>query len=116
VADDDAALRNLVVELLTSCGYRVMTAEDGRDALEKFRQSREKIDLVILDVVMPKLNGKEAWDAIRSISPGCKALFMTGYADDNIPRKGLDDAGLVYVTKPLRPQTLLRKIRDLLDA
>ena len=115
VADDDPMLRNIAEEVFRSYGYTVITAEDGQDAVEKFSRNRERIALVVLDVIMPKMNGKDAYEQIRKLSPGCKAIFMSGYTDDIIHKRGLLDVGLAFVSKPLRPEKLLQKAREVLD-
>jgi signal transduction histidine kinase len=115
VADDDAMLRNIAEEVFRSYGYTVITAEDGQDAVEKFIQNRERIAMVVLDVIMPKMNGKDAYEQIRKLSPGCKVIFMSGYTDDIIHKRGLLDVGLAFVSKPLRPEKLLQKVREVLD-
>jgi PAS domain S-box-containing protein len=115
VADDDATLRQIAEEVFRTYGYTVITAEDGEDALHKFSLNRDRIALVILDVIMPKMNGKETYDEIRELVPDCKVIFMSGYTDDIIHKRGLLDEGLVFVTKPLRPEKLLQKVRELLD-
>ena len=116
VADDDALLRELTEHVLGEFGYRVVTAEDGEQAIAKFREADPPIDLVILDIIMPRLNGKEALQEIRRISPGCKALLVSGYAADIIQRRGGLEAGVELLSKPLRPQLLLKKVREILDA
>jgi two-component system NtrC family sensor kinase len=115
LADDDATLRSLAEEVFRNFGYTVLVAEDGQDALEKFRANREKIALVILDVIMPKMNGKEVFDEIRKLSPACKVIFMSGYTADIIHNRGFLDEGSRLVTKPLRLEKLVLKVRELLD-
>lgn len=95
-------------------GYTVIMAVDGSDAVARFRANRERIDLVILDIIMPKMNGKEAFDEIRKINPAVKGLFISGYTSDIVHKRGMLDQSLDFVSKPLTPKTLLTKVRDVL--
>ena len=115
VAEDDAALRNLARIVLESFGYSVITAEDGEDAIIKFIKNRDRISIVLLDMIMPKKNGKEVSDAIRKVSPGIKILFVSGYTMDIIKTKELTEAGFDFIQKPFPPQDLLIKMREVLD-
>jgi len=114
VADDDASLRELSEKFLGMFGYTIITAVDGRDALAKFRENRDKIDLVILDIIMPKMNGKDAFDEMRKINPNVKAIFISGYTGEIIHKRGLLDQTLVFVSKPLNLKRLLVKVREVL--
>jgi PAS domain S-box-containing protein len=114
VADDDAAMRELVEKILTMFGYTVIMAVDGSDAVARFRANKERIDLVILDIIMPKMNGKEAFDEMRKLNPAVKGLFISGYTSDIVHKRGMLDQSLDFVSKPLNPKTLLIKIRDVL--
>jgi PAS domain S-box-containing protein len=115
LAEDDAGVRELVKSVLTGSGYRVIEAHDGEDALERFSQNRELIDLLVLDVVMPKKNGKEALLEICALKPDIKAIFISGYTADIIDKNGLIGSGLHLISKPLQPNQLLAKVRELLD-
>ncbi len=115
VAEDDASLRKLSKIVLESHGYVVITAEDGEDAITKFMENREKIDLVMLDMIMPKKNGKEAGEEIRKKSPGTKILFASGYTMEIVKTTELTEAGFDFIHKPVRPQDLLKKVREILD-
>jgi PAS domain S-box-containing protein len=115
VAEDDASMRKFSSIVLESCGYRVITADDGEDAITKFMENRERISLALLDMIMPKKNGKEVSEAIRKVSPRTKVLFTSGYAIDVIKTKELTEAGYGFIHKPVRSQDLLRKVREFLD-
>jgi DNA-binding response OmpR family regulator len=95
-------------------GYTVITAGSGIDALARFNENKERIDLAILDIIMPGMNGKEAFDEMRKINPAIKALFISGYASDIIRKRGLLEEGLEFIPKPLNLKRLLIKVRDLL--
>jgi len=107
-------LRELSEKFLGMFGYTIITAVDGRDALAKFRENRDKIDLVILDIIMPKMNGKDAFDEMRKINPNVKAIFISGYTGEIIHKRGLLDQTLVFVSKPLNLKRLLVKVREVL--
>jgi PAS domain S-box-containing protein len=116
VAEDNPETRSIAGEILRMSGYTVIEAVDGRDAVEKFVKHGDSIGLLILDVVMPVKNGKEAYDEIRALSPRMKALFMSGYTGDVLLSKALSREGVEYVQKPLSPKQLLRKVREMLGA
>jgi CheY-like chemotaxis protein len=115
LADDDAEVLSLAEKVLQNFGYTVIITADGLDAVNKFSENKEKIALVILDVIMPKMNGKEAFDEIRKIRPDIKALFISGYTADIIHKRGMLDKSLESIEKPLRPIKLLQKVREVLD-
>ncbi|MCK9420606.1 MAG: response regulator [Nitrospirae bacterium] len=115
VAEDDASLMQLMRIVLESFGYSVITAKDGDDAITKFMENRERISLVLLDMIMPKKNGKEVGETIRKVSPRIKILFASGYTMDIIKTKELTDAGFDFISKPVLPRDLLLKVREVLD-
>jgi two-component system cell cycle sensor histidine kinase/response regulator CckA len=115
LAEDNDTNRVLGREILEEFGYYVIEARDGEDALEKFREQSGRICLVILDVIMPKMNGREAFDAIRYIDPNMRILFCSGYARDLIFSEGRLEEGMNYLPKPYTPKELLMKIREVLD-
>ncbi|MBJ6727926.1 hybrid sensor histidine kinase/response regulator [Geomesophilobacter sediminis] len=112
--EDDQSVRGLVGNVLQDAGYRVIEAVDGEEAVAKFREAPET-DLLLLDVIMPKKNGKETYEEIRALRPGVKAIFMSGYTADIVQKNGLIGDGLVIMNKPLAPNELLYKIREVLD-
>ncbi|HEX9021002.1 MAG TPA: ATP-binding protein, partial [Nitrospirota bacterium] len=116
LAEDDPALREYSKNVLEEHGYRVITADHGDDAVEKFRACPDRIDLLVLDVIMPRKNGKEVYDAIRNHKPDMKALFMSGYTANIIHSKGILKSGIKLVTKPFTPSSLLQKVRSALDS
>ena len=115
VAEDDASLMRLVTIVLESYGYAVITAVNGEDAIAKFMENRERISIVLLDMIMPKKSGKEVSEAIRKVSPGVKILFSSGYTNDIIQVKELTEAGSDFIHKPFTPKDLLLKVREILD-
>ena len=115
LAEDDREVRDLTVMILKDYGYRVIEAVDGQEALEKFAGRSREIDLLILDVIMPRKSGKEVYDAIKVEFPEISTLFISGYTADIIHKKGISEAGLDFISKPVSPFELLRKIREILD-
>jgi PAS domain S-box-containing protein len=115
VVEDDALVRTLVKEVLERFGYIVLEATDGEDAIRVFHENEDKIQLLILDVIMPKKDGKEVYDVIREIKPDMKAIFISGYDANIIHKKGILDEGLIFISKPILANELLRKVRERLD-
>jgi DNA-binding response OmpR family regulator len=115
IAEDEKSVRKLLSEILTSYGYNIILAKDGLDAVVKFKESRDLIELVILDVIMPGQNGKEALNEILRERPDAKALFISGYATDIIKHKGLIVKDAYFLSKPILPNELLHRVRSILD-
>ncbi|GLH72696.1 hypothetical protein GETHLI_11980 [Geothrix limicola] len=115
LAEDDPVIRNLIGDILREFGYQVLEAVDGMDALDKIIARPGAIDLMILDVVMPKMNGKEVYDAARRMGGQPKTLFISGYTADFISQKGIFEEGVQFLAKPVSPFELLKKIRLILD-
>jgi PAS domain S-box-containing protein len=116
IAEDDDAVRGLIKTVLTEHGYSIIEAVDGEDAIERFTKTEKRIDLLILDTVMPKKNGREVYDEIRKIKPDCKAIFTSGYTRDVILDKGMAESDTFeFVPKPISPYVLLQKVRQVLD-
>lgn len=110
LADDEETVRMFTRTVLETVGYRVIEAVDGEDAVEKFRKYNNYIHFLILDVVMPKKNGREAYDEISKIRPGIRTLFISGYADDVMIRERMTLKGICLVSKPFSAEMLLRNI------
>lgn len=115
VAEDEDSLRKLAVTIFNSFGYKVIEAEDGEDAIAKFKENMDSIQLCILDMIMPRKNGKEAYNEMKKLKPDIKAIFASGYTADILERKGLTEEGLDFIIKPVTPKDLLRKVREMLD-
>ena len=114
VAEDQEQVRRLMTTMLESYGYKVLQAVDGEDAVRLFMANKD-VDLLVLDAVMPKKNGKQVYDKVKRVRPHTKVLFVSGYAGDVIQQKGLFEEKLNFLSKPVLPNTLLQKIRDILD-
>jgi PAS domain S-box-containing protein len=115
VAEDDAALRRLFSTILQAYGYKVILAQDGEEAIKKFADNRDKIQLIMLDMIMPKKSGKEVFDIIRKMRPDIKTLFSSGYTADRIDKDNMSKGGFDFIMKPVSPKELLKKIREVLD-
>jgi PAS domain S-box-containing protein len=115
VVEDEPTVRCVVETTLRKFNYTVISAEDGQDAVYKFVANSNKISLVLMDLVMPRMNGKDAADEIRRIDPDMKILFTSGYTADIIRSRGELDAGEEMILKPVNPQDLLRKMRQILN-
>ncbi|MFW8601616.1 response regulator [Desulfobacterota bacterium M19] len=116
LAEDDPEARKLLTMVLEESGYRVIAAVDGEDAIRKFSEYGDDIDLLLFDVVMPGKSGKEACNFIRQIRPTVKVLFMSGYTADIIIDKGLAQDDFNFIAKPVSPRELRLKIRDVLNS
>ncbi|WP_224983016.1 ATP-binding protein [Geomonas agri] len=116
VAEDDEGVRDLVLSVLTRFGYRVIQAVDGQDAVEKYLAHRDDIDMILMDLIMPRKNGKEAYDEIAAQAPEAKVLFASGYTADFIQKRGVPEEGIDLIMKPIQPIELLRSVREILDA
>jgi signal transduction histidine kinase/CheY-like chemotaxis protein len=115
VAEDDAPIRKLTTALLGEFGYRVIEAVDGEDAIEKIRIHGSRIDLLLLDVIMPRKNGREVYEEAKKLVPNVKVLFTSGYTADIIQKKGIIEEGQDFISKPVSPGELLKKIRESLE-
>jgi PAS domain S-box-containing protein len=115
LTEDDESVRNLVSIVLRQEGYTVIEAVDGLDAVKKFMENRETIHLLLSDLIMPKMNGIEAYDEMKVWRPGLKAIFASGYAPDIIRQKMSLESGVVLISKPILPYALLKQVRSILD-
>ncbi len=116
VVEDDADVRDLATQILEMQGYTVLTAESGEDALKIVSDRQHAINLVLTDVVMPGINGKELMEALADETPALKVMFMSGYTNDLIATKGILSDDIVLITKPFTAETLTRAVRMVLDA
>lgn len=115
LVEDDEMIRELVVEVLKGAGYRVLSAEDGIAALDKARAEPGKIDLVITDIVMPRLGGRDLAERLSKDRPGIRVLFSSGYTEDAIVAQGVLEGGVDFIQKPYTPSALTLRIRDILE-
>ncbi|MBF0539815.1 MAG: response regulator, partial [Nitrospirae bacterium] len=115
LAEDNEEMRNSTRILLQEAGYSVIEAIDGIDAMTRFDDNKPSIDLVLLDVVMPRANGKVVYDHIRETGSAVKVIFMSGYSYEIIKKQDVLEQIGTYLQKPVRPDILLNKIREVLD-
>lgn len=115
VVDDDSSIRGVYKDLLTSHGYEVVLANDGKDALEKFKIYGSRAELVLMDMIMPRKNGIKTFKEIQKCRAGVKVLFVSGYSADFIRNRGAYIKGLSLLSKPVNTRELLSKIRNILD-
>ncbi|MBW1955377.1 MAG: PAS domain S-box protein [Deltaproteobacteria bacterium] len=115
LAEDDPQVVSLGKRFLEYLGYRVLTAAKPNEAVRLAREHPSRIDLLLTDVVMPEMNGRELSEQILAIQPGMKVLFMSGYTADVIAHHGVLDEGVLFVQKPLQLQNLAAKIREALE-
>jgi CheY-like chemotaxis protein len=99
---------------LNRYGYRVIEASDGNEAIAVANRHSGQIHLLLTDVVLPGMNGKEVSDRLTALRPGLKVLFMSGYAKDVIAHRGVLDPGVAFLHKPFGPDELATKIREVL--
>jgi len=115
IIEDNDLLRNFVQKALQGYGYRVMDAENGEDALRVCKEHDGRIDLMITDVIMPKMGGREAAKRLQPLYPQMKVIYMSGYTDNAIVHHGVLERGLNFLEKPFTPEGLARKAREVLD-
>jgi PAS domain S-box-containing protein len=115
VVEDEDAMREVTTRILRRAGYQVLSADCGPAAIEVLRGATGRIDLLLTDVVMPHMLGKELADSARAMYPGMRVLFMSGYAEPVLSNKGTLEPGIVLVEKPFSEATLLAQVRDVLD-
>jgi response regulator RpfG family c-di-GMP phosphodiesterase len=106
--------QTLTKQVLENFGFNIIEAADGEEAVRKFIENSDRIDMAILDVIMPKMNGKEVYDRIRKIKPDIKALLTSGYPADFIKKQEIIDQGINFMAKPVSPAGLLKKVKEAL--
>jgi len=112
IAEDDPLMLNMLKTILAEGGYGIIEAVDGEDALQKYIRHRERIEMVILDVMMPKKNAKEVFDVIEVMDPFQKILFISGYTPEDMDKSGIFKENFNLIKKPFLPDYLLKKVRE----
>jgi len=115
LAEDDKTVREMTLLLLQDFGYTVITAVDGEDAVKKFSENKDRIQLLLFDLIMPGKSGKDAYDEIQLVRPDIKVIFSSGYDPDMVRQKALLEQHVPVVYKPVPMAMLLKKIRSVLD-
>jgi two-component system cell cycle sensor histidine kinase/response regulator CckA len=116
LVEDDDAVRALARHVLQRCGYTVREATNGRDAIQLVETYGGPLDLVVSDVVMPHIGGRELAERLTALRPGLRVLFLSGYADDEAVRHGVFQSDVAFLQKPFTTARLAQKVRELLDA
>ncbi len=115
VVDDEPSIRKLVVDTLIPLGYSVLEAADGEKALRVCRSADKTVDLLLTDLIMPGMNGRDLADSIRQIHPGIRVIFMSGYTENMIVHQGVLEPKPPFLQKPVTPRSLAVQVRSVLD-
>jgi len=115
VVEDEESVRSLAVSILTRSGYTVKAARDAHECLTLLDGGPGSLDLLLTDVVLPGMNGRELFEEVSRRFPGTRGLFMSGYTDDVVSHRGVLDEGVAFLHKPFSVQSLIRKVREVLD-
>ena len=115
LVEDSDPLRDIASRVLERRGYTLLEASDGETALAIAAQHSGKIDLLLTDVVMPEMNGRQLAERLTALRPALKVLYMSGYAGDAVTRRGVIERGMAYLQKPFTPDALARKVREVLN-
>jgi PAS domain S-box-containing protein len=115
IAEDHEGIREMAETVLKSLGYRVLLANDGEDAVRVFTSHHSDISLVVLDVIMPRRNGAEAYASIAKMKPGISVIFATGYSNETPALAEIIERGVAILRKPYSPRTLCLRVREVLD-
>jgi CheY-like chemotaxis protein len=116
VAEDEESLQRLLKGMLTSLGYKVILTNNGASAVEAYASHRDQIDLVLLDMVMPRMGGREAYERMRTLGSDVPAIFMSGYSAEIARGRFVLETGAEFIQKPYGIVALSHKVRETLDA
>jgi CheY-like chemotaxis protein len=116
LVEDDVSLRHLALRVLRRAGYTVLEAQSSRQAIALGASHSDRIDLLLTDVVMPDLSGRAVAERLATHRPDLRVLYMSGYTDDDVMRRGITAVQTQFIQKPFLPDDLLRRVREALDA
>ena len=115
LADDEEIIRQLWKNILENKGYSILLAKNGKEAVDIFKKSPDKIDLVVLDIIMPELDGKETFTIIKKLRPDIKVIISSGFSKESAAGKMIKGGAKAFIQKPSRVPLLLKTVRDVLD-
>jgi CheY-like chemotaxis protein len=116
LVEDDERVRKLGRQFLEASGYRVLEAKSAAEALELMAQHEPEIEVLMTDVIMPQMSGRELAEQVTKMKPGVRVLYMSGYTDDVIVRHGELEEEAAFLQKPFTKEALARKLRELLGS
>jgi DNA-binding NtrC family response regulator len=115
LVEDEESVRQLARRILERQGYHVLESRNGREALARATEYGERIHLVLTDVVMPELSGRGLVERLTAVRPNAAVVYMSGYTDDDVLRRGMLEPGSRFIQKPFNPNALLRTVREALN-
>ncbi len=115
LVEDEEGVRSLSRQVLQGCGYTVLEARDGAEALRLCAEHEGPVHLLVTDVVMPQFGGRILAERLMGVKPGMKVLYLSGYTDDAVVRHGVLEAETAFLQKPFTPGILAQKVREVLD-
>jgi CheY-like chemotaxis protein len=113
--EDDDIVRTVTKTMIEGLGYDVIEASDGQQAVALFRENTDRIQLVVSDMIMPKMSGKDVYNALKKIKSDVKILYISGYTADILQQQGIENDKVSFISKPFGPYALSKKIREVLD-
>jgi len=114
VVENDHDMRELIEDVLRNQGYTVFLAQDGQAAVEEFERLEGRVDLLVTDVIMPRMNGPDLAARLQAGAPSLRVLYISGYTDRTLAFRGVDEHGIAYLPKPFKVDTLISKVREVL--
>ena len=115
VVEDDPVVQTLVYEVLRKCGHTVFRARDGLEAIELVKKGEAAVDMLVTDVIMPKMNGKALYQRLAVLVPDLKVLYISGYPGEVITERGVADSGSNFLQKPFSVNVLINKVNEILN-
>ena len=115
LVEDEEGVRELARDILRASGYTVLEARSGHEALLLCERHQGPLDLLLTDVVMPRMSGRELAERLGPLRPDVSVLYMSGYTDDAVIRHGVQGAGTAFLQKPFSPAALVQRVRETLD-